>query len=107
MHRCRDAQQADLLLDGHAWQFATLRDAVTTYRKLRAYRGAQWRDLPATIRRLFAAAPAADQAWYHREQARLGGCLTPQPGSDTPPTTPHSALSQRGGSQRWLLKERP
>src|SRR5262249_45593054 len=58
MQPCHDAQHADLLLDGHAWQFATLHDAVTTYRKLRAYRGAQWPDFPATIRRLFADASA-------------------------------------------------
>ena len=107
MHRCHEAQQADLILDGHAWQFATLREAVTTYRKLRTYRGAQWPDFPATIRRLHADASAAERAWYHREQARLGGCLTPQPRSETSPATPSSALSQREGSQRRLLKEMP
>jgi hypothetical protein len=107
MRKCREAQQADLILDGHAWQFATLRDAVTTYRKLRAYRGAQWLDFPATIRRLFAAAPAAEQAWYHREQARLGGSLTPQPRSETPSVASPAVLSQQEGSQRRLLKEMP
>jgi hypothetical protein len=72
MHKCHEAQQADLILDGHAWQFATLREAVTTYRKLRTYRGAQWPDFPATIRRLHADASAAERAWYHREQHRVG-----------------------------------
>jgi hypothetical protein len=76
MHKCREAQQADLILDGHAWQFATLRDAVTTYRKLRTYRGAQWPDFPATIRRLHADASAAERAWYHREQHRVREDLT-------------------------------
>jgi hypothetical protein len=76
MRKCREAQQVDLILDGHAWQFATLREAVTTYRKLRTYRGAQWPDFPATIRRLHADASAADRAWYHREQHRVGEDLT-------------------------------
>src|SRR3712207_2193586 len=76
MHKCREIQQADLILDGHAWQFATLREAVTTYRKLRTYRGAQWPDFPATIRRLHADASAAERAWYHREQHRVEEDLT-------------------------------
>lgn len=80
MQPCHDTQLPDLLLDGHAWQFTSLRDAVQTYRKLRAYRGAQWPDLAATCQRLFATATPDEQAWYHREQARLGGRLSPQSG---------------------------
>jgi hypothetical protein len=79
MHRCHETQQADLLLDGYAWRFTTLREAVTTYRKLRAYQGAQWPDISATVRRLFADAPAAEQAWFHWEQARPGSPLASQP----------------------------
>jgi hypothetical protein len=105
MHRCSDPQHADLLLDGHAWQFTTLKDAVTTYRKLRAYRGAQWPDFPMTIRRLFATAPAAEQAWYHREQARLGGYLTPQKAADAAAVTARQA--PRAQPQAHLLEERP
>jgi hypothetical protein len=95
MQPCHDAQHADLLLDGHAWQFATLQDAVTTYRKLRAYRGAQWPDFPATIRRLFAEASAAEQAWYQRGQARLGGLLPPQK-----VTAPAASASMGRGTPR-------
>jgi hypothetical protein len=62
MHRCHETQQADLLLDGYAWQFTSLREAVTTSRKLRVYRGAQWLDVSATIRRLFAQASPEGQA---------------------------------------------
>jgi hypothetical protein len=105
MHRCREAQQADLLLDGHAWQFTTLREAVTTYRKLRAYRGAQWPDVAATMQRLFAQASPEDQAWFHREQARLGGDVVAQlvPQTAAPRATPQSR--PRGGRQGRLLEE--
>jgi hypothetical protein len=93
MHKCREAQQADLILDGHAWQFATLHEAVTTYRKLRTYRGAQWPDFPATIQRLHADASAAERAWYHRVGEDLASptvlgaaahaaTLTPSPQAD-------------------------
>ena len=107
MHRCREAQQADLLLDGHAWQFTTLREAVTTYRKLRAYRGAQWPDFAATMQRLFAEAPAAEQAWFHREQVRRRSALASQTtaGPGTPQLTPKP--SPRAGRQGRLLEDRP
>jgi hypothetical protein len=107
MHRCHDAQQADLLLDGHAWQFTTLREAVTTYRKLCAYRGAQWPDFAATMRRLFAEAPAAEQAWFHREQGRRQRALASQTtaGSVTPRPTPKP--SSRAGRQGRLREDMP
>ena len=93
MHKCRETQQADLILDGHAWQFATLREAVTTYRKLRTYRGAQWPDFAATIRRLHADASAAERAWYHREQHRVGEDLaSPTVPMATPAATLTSSL---------------
>ena len=105
MHRCREAQQADLLLDGHAWQFTTLREAVTTYRKLHTYRGAQWPDFPATMRRLFAEAPAAEQAWFHREQGRRRSALTSQTtvGPAAPRSTP--TPSPRASRQGRLLED--
>ena len=105
MHRCHETQQADLLLDGHAWQFPTLREAVATYRKLGAYQGDQWRDFPATMRRLFAQASTEDQAWFHREQARLGGDVAAQPVPQTaaPRATGRSRL--RGSCQTRLLEE--
>jgi hypothetical protein len=107
MHRCHEAQQADVLLDGQAWQFTTLREAVTTYRKLRAYRGAQWPDFPATIRRLFAEAAAHDQAWYYREQARRGGRLIVQPVPHTAAPRATSPSRPRGRRHGRLLERLP
>jgi hypothetical protein len=107
MHRCREDQQADLLLEGHAWQCTTLCEAIVTYRKLRAYRGVQWPDSPATMRRLFAEAAAEDQTWFRRERARRGSALAPQPVPQ--PAAPRATPSARpqGSHQRRLLEETP
>lgn len=75
MHWCREAQQVAPLLDGHAWQCATLREAVTTYHKPYAYRGAQWPDFPATMWRLFAEASAVEQVWFCQEVERTRTAL--------------------------------
>ena len=75
MHWCREAQQADHLLDGHAWQGATLREAMTTYHKPCAYRGAQWPDFPATMWRLFAEAAAVEQVGFCQEVEQIRTAL--------------------------------
>ena len=56
MHRC-SASAADLLLDTWGWRCTDLAEAVAIHRKLASYRGAQWPDWEATLRRLHAAAP--------------------------------------------------
>jgi hypothetical protein len=107
MHQCREAQQADLLLDGHAWQFTTLREAVTTYRKLHTYQGAQWPDVSATMRRLFAEAPAAEQAWFHQEQVRRRSALASQTTAGPVTSRPTPKPSPRAGRQGRLLEDMP